>query len=157
MSKPCSKCKGEMSLEILDPFYGEEAGLKLGVQQMPALICAQGHKRFIHIEFAAQLMDLMANPGTFNSIPAAAKKGLFKKRYHCPGCDVELPEMPTGHQALEVVAEPSKAEPFKVLVEVPVFTCGGCGKVSIRSAEEVAKLAFKATDHAYRSIDIHPT
>jgi len=157
MTKPCSKCKGEMSKQILDPFQGEEGGLKLSVQQMPSLICSQGHKRFIHIEFAAQLMDLMASPDTFSSIPGAAKKGLFKKHYHCPRCDVELPASPTGQETLEVVADLSKAEPFKVVIEVPVFQCSGCGKVSIHSAEESGRLAFKATEHAYRSIDIHPT
>jgi hypothetical protein len=157
MSKPCSKCKGEMSKQILDPFHGEEGGLTLGVHQMPSLVCGQGHKRFIHVEFAAQLMDLMASPETFNSIPSATKKGLFKKRYHCPQCDVELPALPTGQEQLEVVAELNKAEPFKVLIEVPVFQCNGCGKASIHSAEEAAGLAFKATAHAYRSIDIHPT
>jgi hypothetical protein len=146
-----------MSMQILDPFQGEEGGLKLSVHQMPSLICEQGHKRFIHIEFAAQLMDLMASPETFSSIPSAAKKGLFKKRYHCSGCDMELPAVPTGQEKLEVVADLSKAEPFKVLIDVPVFQCDGCGKASIHSAEETGRLAFKATEHAYRSIDIHPT
>lgn len=157
MSKPCSKCKEDMSKQILDPFHGEEGGLKLSVHQMPALICGQGHMRFIHIEFAAQLMDLMASPDTFGSIPSATKKGLLKKRYHCPRCDIELPALPTGQQTLEVLADLNKAEPFKVQVEVPVFECGGCGKASIHAAEETARLAFKAIDHAYRSIDIHPT
>ena len=157
MSKPCSKCKGEMSTKVLDPFRGEEGGLSLTVHGMPSLICEQGHKRFIHIEFAAQLMDLMVTPETFSSIPGATKKGLFKKRYHCPNCGAELPESPTGHQKLEVVAEIKKADPFKVLIEVPVFRCNGCDKESIRSVEETGKLAFKALDHAYRSIDIHPT
>jgi len=157
MSKPCSKCKGEMSMQILDPFQGEEGGLTLSVQQMPSLICSQGHKRFIHIEFAAQLMDLLASPDTFSSIPSAAKKGLFRKHYHCPACDVELPASPNGLQAMEVVADLPRAEPFKVRIEVPVFQCSGCGKASIHSAEESGRLAFKATEHAYRSIDIHPT
>jgi len=146
-----------MSPIALDSFHGEEGGLKLTVNEMPALICAQGHKRFIHIEFAAQLMDLMMSPEVFSRIPCARQKGLFKKRYHCPRCDVELPESQTGHQKVEVVAELRKAEPFKVLVDVPVFRCGGCGKDSIRSVEEAGKLAFKATDRAYRWIDIHPT
>lgn len=157
MSKPCSKCKGEMSPKVLDPFHGEEGGLKLTVDGMPALICDQGHKRFIHIEFAAQLMDLVMNPEVFSGIPSARQKGLFKKRYYCSRCDAELPDSPTGHQKVEVVAELRKAEPFKVPLDVPVFRCGGCGKDSIRSVEETARLAFKATDHAYRSIDIHPT
>ena len=157
MSKPCSKCKGEMSAKTLDPFSGDEGGLSLTVNGMPALICEQGHKRFIHIEFAATLMDMIVNPESFSSIPSATKKGLFKKHYHCPHCGKELPESPTGHKKLEIAAEIKKAEPFKVVVEVQVIRCDGCDKESLHSAEETGKLAFKALDHAYRSIDIHPT
>lgn len=157
MSKPCSKCKGEMSGLVLDPFRGEQDGLKLSVHGMPCLVCGQGHKRFIHIEFAAQLMDLVMSPESYRGIPIARKKGLFKKHYHCPACDKELPESTTGQKAQEIVAELPKAEPFKVMVEVPVLKCGGCGTESIRSIDETAKLAFKAIDQAYRSIDIHPT
>jgi len=157
MSKPCSKCKGEMSMQVLDPFHGKEGGMTLTVDGMPSLVCDQGHKRFIHLEFAADLMDLMSNPENFGSILGATKKGLFKKHYHCPRCDAELPESPNGSQRLELVAEIKKAEPFKVLVDVPVIRCEGCGKEVIRSVEETGKQAFKATEHAYRSIDIHPT
>ena len=157
MSKPCSKCKGEMSTTVLDPFFGEEGGLKLTIQGMPSLVCAQGHKRFMNIEFAAQLMDLVMTAETYLGIPVAQKKGFFKKRYHCPGCGQELPEAPTGRKTQEVVAELPKAQAFKVVVDVPVFRCQACGKDSIHSVEETGRLAFKATDHAYRSIDIHPT
>jgi len=59
MSKPCSKCKGEMSPGIHEPFHGEEAGLRLTIREMPYVACAQGHKRFASIAFAAELLDLM--------------------------------------------------------------------------------------------------
>jgi len=153
---PCSKCKGEMSMSIVDPFQGEEGGVKISIHEMPALVCAQGHKRFVHAEFAALLMDLMVSPESFRKVPGAVKKGLFKKRFHCPACDMELPGSPTGRQTQEVMAQLRKAQPFKVVVEMPIFKCGGCGKECIQSAEETAQLAFKATGHAYRSIDIHP-
>jgi hypothetical protein len=146
-----------MSTNILDTFHGEVGGVKLSFHEMPCVICEQGHKRFVHVGFAAELMDLMMSSETYGSVPSAVKKGLFKKRYHCPGCDMELPGSPTGHQRQEVTAEIRKAQPFKVLAEVPVFRCGGCGKESILSVEETAKSAFKATDQAYRSIDIHPS
>jgi len=61
------------------------------------------------------------------------------------------------------VISPAFHEPFhgeegvKIVVQVPVYQCGECGKECLRSVEETATLAFKATDHAYRSIDIHPT
>jgi hypothetical protein len=156
MSKPCSKCKGEMSMNIHEPFHGEEGGLKLTVRDMPYVACAQGHKRFVNVAFAAELLDLLRSPETFRDIPAATKKGFFKKSYLCPDCARELPDLPTGHQTQELVAELDKAQPFKVVVQIPVYKCGGCSKEHIRSAEETGTLAFKATDHAYRSIDIHP-
>lgn len=159
MSKPlvpCSKCKGEMSLNILAPFHGEMSGVKVTINEMPCVSCAQGHKRFVHVEFAAQLMDLMFNQETYRDIPSAVRKGFFSHTYHCSGCAQELPKAPTGSKTLEVTAELKKAQPFTVLVDVPVVKCGGCATENILSAEETAKFAFKATDQAYRSIDIHP-
>ena len=159
MSKPlapCSKCKGQMSMTIHEPFQGEEGGLSLTIREMPCVVCDQGHKRFINVGFAAQLLDLMANPETFQGIPGARKKGLFRKSYLCPDCARELPESPTGQRAQEVAAEIGKAQPFKVVLSIPVYKCSSCGGEHIRSADETASLAFKATGHAYRAIDIHP-
>jgi predicted RNA-binding Zn-ribbon protein involved in translation (DUF1610 family) len=145
-----------MSTIVVDPFHGEEGGVKVTVYDMPSLVCPQGHKRFIYAEFAALLMDLMVSPETFQKIPGAVKKGLFKKHFHCPACGMELPTSPAGRQTQDVIAELKKAQPFKVVVDMPVFKCSGCGKECIQSAEETAKLAFKGIGHAYRSIDIHP-
>ncbi|MCO5099171.1 MAG: hypothetical protein M9884_17140 [Rhodocyclaceae bacterium] len=157
MNKPCSKCKGEMSPSIHEPFHGEEGGLRLTISDMPYDACAQGHKRFLNRTFAAQLMDLMLNPATYQKLPIATEKGFFKKTYLCPACAHELPDAPTDAQRLEVRAEIDAAQPFKVEVDVPVYTCAGCGKACIHSIKETGTLAFKATGHAYRSIDIPPT
>lgn len=154
---PCSKCKGEMSMGVHEPFEGEEGGLRVSLAGMPYAVCAQGHKRFPSLAFSAELMDLVAGSGNFQGIPGAVKKGLFRKRFLCPGCGQDLPESPTSRQARELAAQVGKAPPFKAVVEVPVFRCGGCGQESIRSGEECSGLALKATGHAFRSIDIHPT
>lgn len=156
MSKPCSKCKGEMSPGIHEPFHGEEGGLRVTIHDMPYVACAEGHKRFVNVAFAAELLDLLRSPATFEGIPAATKKGLFRKSYHCPDCARELPESHTGSRSQELVAELGKAQPFRVELSIPVYKCGSCGEEHIRSVDETATLAFKATDHAYRAIDIHP-
>lgn len=156
MSKPCSKCKGEMSPAIHEPFHGEEGGLRVTIHDMPYVACEQGHKRFVSVAFAAELLDLLRSPATHQDIPAATKKGFFTKHYLCPDCARELPESPTGQRSQEVTAELGKAQPFKVVLSIPVYKCGGCGGEHLRSAEETGTLAFKATDHAYRAIDIHP-
>ena len=160
MTKPlaaCSKCKGEMSPMVHEPFHGEEGGLRLTLTDMPYAACPQGHKRFLSPSFSAQLMDLVVDPDRYRDLPSAVKKGRFAKHYHCPACGQELPSAPTGHRTLEVAAEIGKAAPFRVAVEVPVFKCGGCGKESIHSAAETGSLALKAMGNAFRTADIHPT
>lgn len=160
MTKPlaaCSKCKGEMSTKVHEPFHGEEGGLRLTLFEMPYAACGQGHKRFLSTSFSAKLMDLVADPDAYRDLPSAIKKGMFTKHYHCPGCGQELPSAPTGRLAREVKAEIGKAASFRVALEVPVYKCGGCGKESIRSADETGSLALKATGHAFRAADIHPT
>jgi len=160
MTKPlaaCSKCKGEMSPMVHEPFHGEEGGLRLTLTDMPYAACAQGHKRFLSLSFSAQLMDLVADPDTYRDLPSAVRKGLLMKRYHCPACGQELPSAPSGRRALEVPAQIAKATPFRVAIDVPVFKCDGCGKESIHSAEATGNLALKATGHAFRTADVHPT
>jgi hypothetical protein len=160
MSKPqgpCSKCKGEMTVKTLDAFSGEDGALKVTIHAMPAAVCGQGHRRFVYPLFAGSLMDMMMDEEAYQFAPAAVKKGLFTKRYHCPGCGQELPGSPTGSQSREATAEFKNADPFKFVVDVPLYKCAGCGKECIRSAEETGKLAMSATGNAYRAADIHPT
>jgi hypothetical protein len=160
MSKPqspCSKCKGVMTVKPLETFSGEEGGVKVTIQAMPAVVCGQEHKRFLYPMFAGLLMDMMIDEETYKFAPGAVKKGLFTKRYHCPGCGQELPGAPTGKRSQEVEAAFKNADPFKFTIDVPVYKCAGCGKECIRSAEETGKLAMGATGHAYRSADVHPT
>ena len=156
-SAPCSKCKGEMTMTSLEPFQGEEGGLTLTIHDMPCLVCAQEHKRFIHLGFAAELMDRVMSADAYSNIPSAATKGFFKKHYHCPDCAAELPESPTGEKTQEVAAALKDAQPFKVVIRVPVFKCSGCGRECIHSAAETGQLAYKATGHAFRAMDIPPT
>lgn len=160
MSKPqgpCSKCKGEMTVKPLGTLSGEEGGVKVTIQAMPAAVCEQGHKRFVYPLMAGMLMDMMMDEEFYKFVPEATRKGLFTKRYHCRDCGQELPASPTGIQTREMTAEFKHVEPFKALIDVPVYKCAGCGKECIRSAEETGKLAKNATGHAYRTGDIHPT
>ncbi|MHB8764160.1 MAG: hypothetical protein ACYDA8_07480 [Deferrisomatales bacterium] len=159
MSKPpapCNKCKTEMTPVVLEPFGAEDGGLRLTVRGMPAVTCAQGHKRFLYPEFAALLMDLVRDPEQYQSLQAAVKKGLFKKRYHCGGCGEELPAAATGARKLELKAELKHSDPFRVAVEIPAYRCA-CGQESVHGPAEASQLAFKAIGHAYRGVDIHPT
>lgn len=160
MSKPqgpCAKCQGDMTVSRLDAFSGEERGVKVTLQGMPAAVCGQGHKRFVYPLLAGLLMDLAMETDHYKAVPSAVKKGLFTKRYLCPGCAMELPLTPTGHQSQELQAEFKHVDPFKIVIEFPVYRCSGCGKESLHSSEETGKLAASAMGHAFRGTDIHPT
>ena len=47
------------------------------------------------------------------------------------------------------------ATPFKVVVEVALYKCEGCGREQVLSNEEVAESAFKAVAHGFRAADVH--
>ena len=93
-TKACKTCGAETKLTTLGSFRGEAGPVTLMVSGMPALVCAQGHKRFVSPQFVAALMDFVADAGEIAPQPPAMRRGLFSKRYHCHGCDVELPVVP---------------------------------------------------------------
>jgi predicted RNA-binding Zn-ribbon protein involved in translation (DUF1610 family) len=146
-----------MTVKPLDTISGEEGGVKVTIHAMPAAVCDQGHRRFVYPLFAGLLMDMSMDEDNYKFAPGAVKKGFFTKRYHCPDCGQELPGASTGRKSSEVEAALKHSDPFKFVVDVPVFKCAGCGKEAIQSLEEVGKLAKSAVGHAYRGADIHPT
>jgi len=155
-SKPCKACGGEMKIATLGSFRGEEGPVAVIVNGMPALVCANDHKRFLYPEFVTRLMDLASDPEKVAPQPPAVKRGLLKKHYHCSGCGAELPAVPTGKSERGLDASFKNAAPFKVVVQVALYRCTGCGREQVLSNEEVAGSAFKAVAHGFRAVDVHP-
>ena len=155
-SKPCRECGSATKVTTLGSFRGEEGTVAVIVNGMPALVCAKDHKRFLYPEFVTRLMDFVADPEKVAPQPPAVKRGLFKKRYHCSGCDAELPAVPTGKSERGLDASFKNAAPFKVVVQVALYKCEGCGREQVLSNEEVAGSAFKAVAHGFRAADVHP-
>ena len=153
--KPCKACGSEVKVTTLGPFRGEEGPVAVIVNGMPALVCANDHKRFLYPEFVARLMDFVADPEKVAPQPPAVKHGLFKKRYHCNGCDAELPAMPAGKSERELDASFKNTAPFKVTVQIALHKCAGCGLEQVLSNEEVADCAFKALSHGFHAADVH--
>jgi hypothetical protein len=154
-SKPCKACGSETKVTALGSFRGEEGPVAVVVNGMPALVCAKDHKRFLYPEFVAHLIDLVVDAEKVAPQPPAVKRGLFKKRYHCSGCDAELPATPAGKSERELDASFKNAAPFKVLVQVALHKCAGCGREQVLSNEEVADSALKAVTHGFRAADVH--
>ena len=154
-SKPCKECGSETKVTTLGVFRGEEGPVAVIVNGMPALVCAKDHKRFLYPEFVTRLMDFVADPEKVAPQPPAVKRGLFKRRYHCNECNAELPF--TAEKKSERVLDPNlkNAAPFKVVVQVALYKCEGCGREQVMSNEEVAECAFKAVAHGFRAADVH--
>jgi hypothetical protein len=155
-SKPCKACGSETKVTTLGSFRGEEGTVAVMVNGMPALVCANGHKRFLYPEFVTRLMDFVAEPEKVAPQPPAVKRGLFKKHFHCSGCDAELPATPAKKSERELDATFKNAAPFKVVIQVALYKCGGCGREQVLSNEDVATSAFKAVAHGFRAADVHP-
>ena len=154
-SKPCRECGSATKVTTLGSFRGEEGTVAVIVNGMPALVCAKDHKRFLYPDFVTRLMDLVADPEQVAPQPPAVKRGLFRKHYHCSGCDAELPAVPKGKSERGLDASFKNAAPFKVVVQVALYKCDGCGREQVLSNEDVAGSAFKAVAHGFRAADVH--
>ena len=154
-SKPCKECGGEVKLTTLGSFRGEEGPVAVIVNGMPALVCGNNHKRFVSNEFVANLMDFVANPEAVAPQPPATRRGFFRRRYHCSECDAELPWEPARKAERGLDASFKNAAPFKIVVQVALYKCEGCGREQVLSNEDVAGSAFKAVAHGFRAADIH--
>ena len=153
--KPCKACSSEVKVTTLGSFRGEEGPVAVIVNGMPALVCAKDHKRFLYPEFVTRLMDFVADPEKVAPQPPAVKRGLFKKRYYCNGCDAELPATPAKKSECALDASFKNATTFKVVVEVALYKCEGCGREQVLTNEDVAGSAFKAVAHGFRAADVH--
>jgi hypothetical protein len=63
--------------------------------------------------------------------------------------------VPTGKSERGLDASFKNASPFKVVVQVALYKCEGCGREQVLSNEEVAGSAFKAVAHGFRAADVH--
>ena len=155
-SKPCKECGSEAKVATLGSFSGEEGSVAVTVDDMPAMVCAKDHKRFLYPEFVPMLMDFVADPEKFAPQPPAVKRGLIKKHYYCNGCDAELPVASATKSECALDATFKNATPFKITVRVALYKCEQCGREQVRSNDELASSAFKAIAHGFRAADIHP-
>jgi DNA-directed RNA polymerase subunit RPC12/RpoP len=152
----CKECKGLMSLRALEPIDGEQHGVHMRIEGMPAMQCAEGHKRFVAPEFAVKMMEaLLADP--LVPLEGAAQKGLLKKRYCCPGCGQELGAGDHGRVAAKRVLEMKGLNAFGVQVDLPKYRCAACGRESVEPKDAMVDDLMKASVQAFRSAEVAPT
>ena len=154
-SKPCKECGSETTVATLSPFGGQEGPITVTVHDMPAVVCARNHRRFLSAEFVAMLLDFAADPERIGRYPSAARRGLVKKHYHCSGCDAELPAVSARTSELVLDATLPNAAPFKIVVGIALQICERCGREQVRSSDELSDSVFKAMAHGFRAADVH--
>jgi hypothetical protein len=151
----CKLCHGEMALRSLEAMAGEEHGVRMSIEGMPAMQCAKGHKRFVVPDFAVRLMKALLEEEKLVPLDAAAQKGLLRKRYCCPQCGQEL----GGGGSVEAkrVLELNGLEAFGVQVELPKFRCPACGRESVPPEKAVVDDLMKASVNAFSAAEVSPT
>ena len=154
-SKTCKQCGADLALARLETMRGEEAGVALSIEGMPAYACDKGHKRFLTPDFPMRLIDSLVKAES-PDLPIAQKKGLLKKRYLCPRCSGELPGEPGTHVTLERELALKDSAPFIATVSVPLYHCAGCGVDAMRPGEELTNALMKAASQAFQSASIPP-
>ena len=152
----CTQCDSEMKLTLLGPIEGEEHGVHMKIEGLPALQCANGHARFVEPEFPSKLLDELLAAPQLVPLDAAQKKGLLRKRYCCPACGEAL----DTHEAGRVEADRSMAfdgvSRFGVHVDLPSYRCASCGHECVEPLDTMVGDLMKASAHAFRSAQIAP-
>jgi len=153
-SMRCKLCHGEMALRSLDPMAGEEHGVRMSIEGMPAMQCAQGHKRFVAPDFAVKRMQALVAEDKLVPLDVAAEKGLLRKQYCCPACGQAL----EGGGSVEAkrVLQLNGLEAFGVQVELPKLRCPSCGRESVPPEKAMVDDLMKASANAFRSAAVEP-
>lgn len=156
-AKPCSACGKEVASATIETMAGEEAGVRMSIDGMPVLACAEGHRRFLAPDFAIRLMQALTGEGPIAPVDAAVQKGLFRKRLHCPGCGKELGEPAAERAQVSRPLEFGGSAAFSVRIETPKYRCAGCGKECTLPESMLGDALMKASVHAFRSAALRPT
>jgi hypothetical protein len=156
-AKPCSVCRKEVAPSTVETMTGEEAGVRMSIDGMPVLRCAEGHRRFVTPDFAIRLMQALTADGPLAPIPAAAQKGLFRKRPHCPACGKELGEPAAERAQVSRTLELGGGSAISVRIEMPKYRCAACAKECVPPDAILDDALMKASVHAFRSVALRPT
>ncbi len=152
----CKECKGEMTLRALEPLAGKEQDVSVKIERMPAMQCAQGHKRFVAPDFAVKMMNALLADKKLAELDAAKEKGLLRKRACCPQCGQELDGAGAGSLQVKRTLELQGLEAFGVQVDLPKYRCKACSRECVPPEKTVVDGLMKATANAFRSAQISP-
>lgn len=152
----CSQCDSEMTLAPLGPIEGEEHGVRLKIDGLPALQCPNGHRRFVAPTFPMKLLDQMLAAPPLVPLDAAVEKGWLRRRYRCPACGEVLDEHGAGRVEAERAVELEGLGRFGVHVDLPLYRCAACSHECVEPMDTMAGDLMKASAHAFKAAHIAP-
>jgi hypothetical protein len=156
-AKPCGICRGPVAPATIPHIEGTEGRVRMSIEGMPALACADGHRRFLAPDFAIRMMEALYAGGRLAADPPAAKKGLLRTRYVCAGCGTELSEPAAQPLESRHRIALSGSEPFMVRLAQPRFECASCGKANMLPDGTLRDALLKASVAAFRSAEVAPS
>jgi hypothetical protein len=131
----CARCSGACELKTLPTVSGEDGPVKLSLSEMPAFVCAKGHKAPVHRDFMIWLIQQIRERE--GQIAAGKEEGLIFKKHLCGGCGKELAAKSERRQGFPYELKYEDLAPFKLEIEMPLYRCTACGNEQIRSTREL--------------------
>lgn len=150
----CRQCNADTVPLKLGRVEGEDSGIHIIIEGLPALDCSNGHKRFPVPDFPLEFIQRMLAEESLISAEPAVEKGLFRKRRLCPECGTELAG-DGDHSTHRAAISMPDAEPVSVELSLPVQRCG-CGREVTLPKTEVERGVMQAAANAFRNAEIPP-
>jgi uncharacterized protein with PIN domain len=152
----CPQCNGEMSMTPLGSIEGEEHGLHMKIDGMPAMQCPNGHKCFVAPTFPAKLLDELLAAPQLVPLEAAAQRGLLRRRYCCTVCGDALDSHGSGRVEATRTVELEGVARFGVEIDLPSYRCPSCTREYVEPRDAMVNDLMKASARAFRSAEIAP-
>lgn len=152
----CRQCNAAVEPLRLGRVDGEDSGIHIWLEGLPAIECANHHKRFPSAEFPLKFIETMLKSDELITAEPSVEKGLFRKHAHCPDCGQQLPEQSSSASAHQVRVDMDEFDAVAVELAVPLFKCPGCGKESTLAKKGVERGVMQAVANAFRSANIPP-
>lgn len=151
----CRQCRSAMTVQPVDPVFGEEGALKVVLMHMPAMICPNQHKRFVSADFARQLLDRVSGEN-MAQLPAAKAEGWLIKRYSCDGCGAKLDGGGGREESYDFSIAFPELPPMRIELTVPLEKCGACGREQVRNLVALRENLPAAMAHAFQAAGLRP-
>jgi hypothetical protein len=151
----CRQCNADTMPLRLGRLEGEEHGVHIVIEGLPALDCSNGHKRFPTPEFPLEFIQRMLGDESLITAEPAVEKGLFRKRRLCPDCGTELSGEPNGKSTHHATVDVPDSEAVSVELSLPVQNCS-CGREVTLPKSDVERGVMQAVANAFRSAEIPP-